>query len=63
MVKIWINRSQLKPYVISFNEKLANKDETCELFNNERDDQMGKLLNIQHRLPDEIVEQIILPAI
>ena len=37
-------KSEVKVYIITFDEELANEVETCELVNNEKDDQMGTLV-------------------
>ena len=55
--------SQSKFYIIPFDENPANKDETCELVNNEKDYQMGKLVNKRNGLPNKTVKQILLLAI
>ena len=55
--------SQSKFYIIPFDENPANKDETCELVNNEKDDQMGKLVNKRNGLLKKTVKQILLLAI
>ena len=56
------NKFQLKTYIILFNEKPANEDDTCQLVNNEKDDQMVKQVNKWNGLPNEIFEQILLLA-
>lgn len=38
-------KSEVKVYIITFDEELANGVETCELVNNEKDDQMVRLVN------------------
>ena len=43
-LKTKYSKSQLKPYIIPFDDKPAKEHETYELVNNGKDDQIGELV-------------------